>query len=59
MAAPQLSGFSEQGLVALARQGMLSYSAFLAEIQRRIALGESVHPYHALCVQSNNEEAQQ
>ncbi len=46
-----ISGFSEQGLVALMSHSILTYSDFLIEIRRRIAAGETVHPYHAACAE--------
>ena len=44
-----LSKFSEQSMVAQMSAGMLQYSDFVVEIQRRMAAGETVHPYHAKC----------
>ena len=47
-----LSGFSEQGLVALMSHSRLTYSDFVIEIKRHMAAGEYVHPYHAACAEA-------
>jgi hypothetical protein len=46
-----LSKFSEQSMVRMMGGSLIDYSDFVAEIRRRIANGESVHPYHAKCAE--------
>ena len=42
-----LSRFSEMSLVTGMKNNVVTYAEFIAEIKRRVAAGEDVHPYHA------------
>jgi len=50
-----LSKLSEQSMLVLAKDNLLSYHDFCVEIKRRMDVGKYVHPYHAKCAKEHIE----